>query len=299
MVSITCTMKEPRLKPLTTHLTLSPNALIDLHMHTTYSDGHWPAEQLITYLADEGFDLVAVTDHDRVDMVASIQDLGAQRNLPVLAAVEMSTDWHGKMGDLLCYGFDPLANELQTLTESVIRRQLENTHAVHEKLLSQGYLFPRQEEILAKRGGQLHLAGDNIALLRAHGYAPDYATALRMITEAGYTSSKVEMAEAIEATHRSGGVCLIAHPGRREPHFTFYSPDLLDQVRAELPLDGIEVYHPTHSPESTEIYQAYVRQHKLLQSAGSDSHSIPSRMPIKYRADLSRDLLERVGITVK
>src|SRR5437879_5489095 len=104
-------------------------------MHTTYSDGRWPAHQLIDYLADEGFDLVAITDHDRVDMIATIQALGAQRNLPVLAAVEMSTEWHGKMGDLLCYGFDPLANELQPLTEGVVRRQLENTQAVHDELV--------------------------------------------------------------------------------------------------------------------------------------------------------------------
>ncbi|MEO7020580.1 MAG: PHP domain-containing protein [Ktedonobacteraceae bacterium] len=287
------------MEPLTTHLTLSPDSSIDLHMHTTYSDGRWPAAQLIDYLANEGFDLVAVTDHDRVDMLASIQALGAQRHLPVLAAVEMSTEWHGKMGDLLCYGFDPLANELQTLTEGVVRRQLENTHAVYDTLRSQGYTFPRQNEILGKNGGQLSRAGDNIALLRAHDYAPDYPNALRMITAAGYTSSKVAMSEAVEATHRSGGVSLIAHPGRRSPSFTFYSPNLLDQVRAEIPLDGIEVYHPSHTPEITNTYLAYVRQHKLLQSTGSDSHSIPSRMPIKYRADLSRDLLERVGITVK
>ena len=287
------------MEPLTTHLTLSPDSSIDLHMHTTYSDGHWPAEQLIEYLASKGFDLVAITDHDRVDMLSSIQALGAQHNLPVLAAVEMSTDWHGQMGDLLCYGFDPLENELQPLTEGVVLRQLANTHAVYERLHSQGYLFPRQDEILAKNNGQLRLAGDNIALLRAHGYAPDYASALRMITEAGYTSIKVGMAEAVEAAHRSGGVCLIAHPGRREHGFTFYGLDLLDQVRAEIPLDGIEVYHPTHTPQISETYLAYARQHQLLQSAGSDSHSIPSRMPIKYRAEISRDLLERVGISVK
>ncbi len=54
---------------LTTHLTLAPGASIDLHMHTNYSDGRWPAQQLIDFLVAEGFDLVAVTDHDRVDMV--------------------------------------------------------------------------------------------------------------------------------------------------------------------------------------------------------------------------------------
>lgn len=284
---------------LQAHLTLSSDAAIDLHMHTTYSDGAWSAEKLIDFLANEGFDLVAVTDHDRVDMVASIQELGAQRGLPVLAAVEMSTTWQGRMGDLLCYGFDPHKNELAPLAEGTVRRQLENTHGVYEKLLQQGHTFPRKDEILAKNGGKLRLPGDNIALLRAHGYAPDWASAMRMITEAGYRSIKVDMAEAIEATHRSGGVCLIAHPGRREPGFTFYSPELLDEVRAQLPLDGIEVYHPMHTPEMVSAYLAYARQHHLLQSTGSDSHSLPSRMPIKYRAEISRELLERVGIQVQ
>ena len=284
---------------MVSHLTLSPDSSIDLHMHTTYSDGRWPAEQLLDYLANEGFNLIAVTDHDRVDMVASIQSLGAQRNLSVLAGVEMSTDWHGKMGDLLCYGFDPLHNDLRPLTERVVRLQLENTHAVYEKLLQQGYTFPRKDEILAKNAGQLVRPGDTIALLRAHDYAPDFRAALKIITEAGYQSMKVSMAEAVAAAHRSGGVCLIAHPGRREANFTFYSPELLDEVRSEIPLDGIEVYHPMHTPELVETYLDDARQHKLLQSTGSDSHSLPTRMPIKYRAEISRALLERVGIKVQ
>src|SRR5712691_3902960 len=118
--------KESILMRLTSNLTLAPDASIDLHMHTTYSDGRWPAQQLIDYLADEGFDLVAVTDHDRVDMVASIQDGAAAKNLPVLAGVEMSTEWHGRMGHVLCYGFDPADNYLRDVTAQVMREQLEN-----------------------------------------------------------------------------------------------------------------------------------------------------------------------------
>jgi 3',5'-nucleoside bisphosphate phosphatase len=283
------------LKPLT----LAPDSSIDLHMHTTYSDGKWPAERLINYLADEGFHLVAITDHDRVDMIPSIQALGEQRQLPILAGVEMSTEWRGQMGDVLCYGFDPLNNEIQPLAARVTRFQIENTHSVYQNLLDQGYDFPRKDEILAKKGGQLVLPGDNIGLLRAHGYAPDFSAALHIITDAGYQSIKVGMAEVVEATHRSGGVCLIAHPGRRDPGFTFYYPELLDRVRAEIPLDGIEVYHPSHTPELTATYLAYASQHRLLQSTGSDSHSLPDRMPIKYRAEISRTLLERVGIELK
>lgn len=63
------------------HLSLhiSSDACIDLQMHTTYSDGRWSAEELFDYLAQEGFDLVAVTDHDRVDTVATLQIRGKSR----------------------------------------------------------------------------------------------------------------------------------------------------------------------------------------------------------------------------
>jgi len=291
--------KESGLRRLTTGFTLAPDASIDLHMHTTYSDGRWPAEQLINYLVAEGFDLVSVTDHDRVDTVAEIQQLAAHKNLPVLSGVEMSTEWHGKMGHVLCYGFDPDENSIREVAAAVVRRQLENTHQVYDTLRSKGYEFPRQEEVLAAHGGKLHLPADNIQLLRAHGYAPDWQAGLRMIREAGYYSVLADMAETVDAAHRSGAVCLIAHPGRQEQGFTFYDAALLDQVRAEIPLDGIEVYHPYHKPEMVEIYLEYVRKHDLLLSTGSDSHSLPGRMPIKHRAEMSQRLLERVGIQVR
>jgi predicted metal-dependent phosphoesterase TrpH len=291
--------KELILQRLATDLTLAPGASVDLHMHTTYSDGRWPVDQLINYLVAEGFDLVSVTDHDRVDTVAEIQQVAAQKNLPVLPGVEMSTQWHGKMGHVLCYGFDPEDNYIREVAASVVRRQLENTSQVYDELRSKGYEFPRQEEVLAANGGKLQRPADNIQLLRAHGYAPDWQVGLRMIREAGYSSVLADMAETVDAAHRSGAVCLIAHPGRQEHGFTFYDTALLNQVRAEIPLDGIEVYHPYHKPEMVEIYLKYVRKHDLLLSTGSDSHSLPGRMPVKHRAEISQQLLERVGIQVR
>ncbi len=284
---------------LTSQLTLAPDAAIDLHMHTTYSDGRWPAQQLIDFLANEAYDLVAVTDHDRVDMVASIQDLAAEKNLPVLAGVEMSTQWKGKMGHMLCYGFDPEDNYLREITEDVVRLQLVNTQEVHDELLHRGYEFPRKAEVLAENGGKLRRPVDNGRLLREHGYAPDWQTAMKMIREAGFRSIMADMEETVDAAHRSGAVCLIAHPGRREQSFTFYDIDLLDELRVGIPIDGIEVYHPYHSPEIVKAYLEYVRKHHLLLSTGSDSHGIPGRMPVKHRAEISRELLERVGILVK
>ena len=285
--------------PLTTNLTLAPDAPIDLHMHTNYSDGRWPPEQLIDFLVSEGYALVSITDHDRVDKVVSNQELAAQQNLPVLSGVEMSTQWHDKMGHVLCYGFDPQQNYLHEITESVVKRQLENTYEVNEELRRKGYEFPRQEEVLAENGGKLVRPVDNGRLLREHGYAPDWQTAFRIISEVGFHSIMADMETTVDAAHRSGGVCLIAHPGRKERGFTFYDTTLLDEVRAEVPIDGLEVYHPYHSPEMVKVYLEYVNKHNLLLSTGSDSHSHPGRMPIKHRAQISRDLLERVGIQVE
>jgi 3',5'-nucleoside bisphosphate phosphatase len=287
------------LSSLTHNLTLSSDASVDLHMHTTFSDGRWPAQQLIDFLVSEHFDLVAVTDHDRVDTIAGVQELGAAQQLPILAGVEMSTNWNGKMGHMLCYGFDPAHNELAPLTEKVTRLQLENTHETYAELRHRGYEFPRQEELLADNGGKLRRPSDNARLLREHNYAPDWRSAVQMMSEAGFRSIMADMAETVDAVHRSGGVCLIAHPGRREGGFTFYDPSLLDQVRSEIPIDGIEVYHPYHNQEIIALYQEYVNQHNLLFSTGSDSHSHAGRMPIKHRAEISRRLLERLGITIQ
>jgi 3',5'-nucleoside bisphosphate phosphatase len=283
---------------LTTKLTLKPDDAVDLHMHTTYSDGRWPAQQLIDYLAVEGFDLVAVTDHDRVDKVAEIQALGAQKGLTVLPGVEMSTQWSGGTTHVLCYGFDPANNELGALTEKVVRLQLENTNAVNAELRRRGYDFPRQQEVLATHGGQLYRPSDNAQLLREHGYAPDKSTSMRMIYEAGYRSIRADIAEAVDVAHRSGAVCLIAHPGRSDSGFTFYDPTLLAQLYSEVPFDGVEVYHPYHSKENVQKYLEFVQEHNLLLSTGSDSHGIPNRMPIKHHAEVSRFLLERLGVTI-
>ncbi len=283
-------------------LSITPETPIDLHLHTTYSDGRWSAEELLDHLAHEGFGLVAVTDHDRVETVASVQQVGAQKHVPVLAGVEISAQWRGQMGDVLCYGFDSGDGALRSLANRVRQGQKENAEEVYAELLRRGYQFPRRQEMLAKNAGELRVAGDCANLLIKHGYVNDWPSAFEMIRDAGYREFKADMAETVEIVHRCGGVALIAHPGRgqREPQeFTFYTPELLDQVRADIPIDGIEVYYPTHTPELVETYLTYARQHNLLISAGSDSHGPPGRMPIKYQAELCRRLFERVGIQIQ
>jgi predicted metal-dependent phosphoesterase TrpH len=285
------------LKPLTSHPVLAADAAIDLQMHTTYSDGTWTPEQLIDYLVSERFSLGAITDHDRVDTAAGLQQLAVEKQLPLLTAVEMSTSWRGEPTDILCYGFDPEENALQDLAQDIARRQRENTRKVCENLRKRGICFPQHEldALLAKPSAQQ--PHELVALLKKLGYGTGEPSAGTLITEAGFFWATNEMAEVCDATHRSGGVCLIAHPGRGEG-YTCYDPKLLDELRRQVPIDGLEVYYPAHTPEQMVMYREYAKTHGLLTSSGSDSHG-PEKKPIKYRAELSRRLLERLGVRIK
>jgi predicted metal-dependent phosphoesterase TrpH len=289
--------KEKIMEVSTRHLVLAPDAAIDLQLHTTYSDGTWTPEQLIDYLVHEQFGLVAITDHDRVDTAPELQHLAAEKQLPLLAAVEMSTSWNGELTDVLCYGFDPEKNELQELAQDIAHRQRENTRQVCENLRKVGISFPDVHELdalLAKPSAQQPHA--LVALLKQLGYGTGEPSAGTLITEAGFLWATNELATVVNAVHDSGAVCLIAHPGRGEG-YTCYDGQLLDELRRQVPIDGLEVYYPAHTPEQMVMYREYAKTHNLLTSSGSDSHG-PEKNPIKYRAELSQSLLERLGMQI-
>lgn len=295
------------MESLTTHLVLAPDAAIDLQMHTTYSDGTWTPELLMDHLVSERFGLGAITDHDRVDTVAALQAVAVQKQLPLLIAVEMSASWRGETVDVLCYGFDPAKSALSNLALDVARRQSENTREVFENLCRKGFAFSRPSEgetepqqsdellaLLEKPGSQQ--PHDLVALLRRYGYETAEVSAGKLITDAGFSWATNDIAAVADAAHRDGAVCLIAHPGRGDGYICF-DTCLLDELRREVPIDGFEVYYPAHTPEQIAMYLEYAREHRLLTSSGSDSHG-PEKKPIKYRAELSRGLLERLGIQI-
>ena len=280
----------------TTRLSLAAGAAIDLHLHTIYSDGTWTPEALLDHLVENQFSLAAIADHDRTDKVAEIQQLALEKHLPVLAAVEMSCTWKDEMVDLLCYGFDPGPSALADLAQEIFYRQQENTRAVFATLLQQGYALPEDKLDIVLATPSPEQPHALLDLLKEHGYGLGDPPAGRILGLAGCTYAMNEPAAVVEAAQRSGAACLLAHPGHGDG-FVDFDIQLLDQFRQEAPVDGVEVYHPIHTPAKTELYREYARKNGLLTSAGSDSHK-PDKPPIQYRAELCRDLLERVGIRV-
>jgi predicted metal-dependent phosphoesterase TrpH len=277
-------------------LTVEPDAAIDLQLHTTFSDGRWDPADLLDHVATEGFALVAVTDHDSPWTAAEIRQLGAARGVATIPAVEMSSTWEGQFLDLLCFGFDPSnSGALGAIAADTRRRQLDNLRETHATLLRQGYQFPHADEVLAAHGGEIGDMHDIIALLDRHGHMDDINDVL---DAAGFHLMTADPAEIVAAAHTAGAVCLIAHPGRGGSSYDF-DASKLDCLRAAVPVDGLEVYYPSHTPERTEQFRVHAQAHEMLVSAGSDSHGPSDQLPIKYPAHLVRDLLVRLGVAVR
>ncbi len=282
-------------------LRLPRDAAVDLHLHTRYSDGRWRPVDLFDTLAQGGFRLVSVVDHDQLDHLPEVTALGAERGVGVIAGTEVTAAWRGLAAHLLCYAPLPTGftgDALSRLIDETVARMRANTRMIYDAMLARGYRFPRQAETLADRDGQLTRAMDVGDLLVAHGYASEPGEALQMVTAVGYQQMFAPIEQAVAAAHASGALCLLAHPGRGEGEIHRYEPDEIEALLAEVPLDGIEVYYPTHTAEQVAAYAALAERSNLLASAGSDSHGPHQRPPIAYSAQRTAALLDRLGVTL-
>jgi predicted metal-dependent phosphoesterase TrpH len=240
--------------------------------------------------------LAAITDHEGVAAAAELQRMAEQKDFPLLVAAELTAVWRGQSTDVLCFGFDPAHPALRAVAEDIVSRQSENTRQIWEYVRRQGRQMPADSElerILTQAGAQqMH----SLYAVLVQVMQGDEAAADRAMTDGGFALANADIAEVVASTHQSGGVCLIAHPGRGGDNLSF-TPPLLDDLRREVPIDGFEVYYPKHTPEQTAMFAEYAATHSLLTSAGSDSHSA-ERPPIKYEAEMARALLERLGVCV-
>ncbi len=275
---------------------LAADARIDLQLHTIYSDGLWKPEELLDYLKQEGFAAAAITDHDRVDTIESLQGLARERGFLLLPAVEMSTSWRGEPVDMLCYGIDRHAGSLYQIAEQLLQRQQENIRQTCAAIAQQGYPLPAHEVQRIIEQPAVQQPHSLVRLVKQHGYESPTRSAGRLLVDAGLEILTTAIEQVVTATHEDGGVCLIAHPGRGDGYVNF-DEHLLDQLRSETLIDGFEVFYPAHSPQQIAMYLAYAEKYDLLTSAGSDSHT-PESPPIPYRADTSTRLLCRLGFEI-
>jgi 3',5'-nucleoside bisphosphate phosphatase len=272
-------------------------ATIDLHMHTTASDGRWTPETLVARIAALGVAAMAVADHDALDSVAPVAALAAARGIAAISGVEVTTRWDGRQWHLLVYGADAARGPLRELVDRQRQAHIARATEAIERLHRGGYAVPSLAAAVAGRPPLPIYVMD--ALIR-----DDLATT--MIEANQFVERRlgvpfyidVPLAEAVAAAHAAGGVAILAHPGRDEGAGILL-PERLARMLDHAPIDGLEVHYPTHTPEQVRDYAALADHHGLLRSCGSDSHG-PGRPrdPIPYPATLARDLLLRLGLVV-
>lgn len=246
---------------------------VDLHTHTTASDGTSPSYTNVRLAHEAGLAAVAITDHDTVSGIAAAQVEGIKLGVEVIPGVEISTVANNQDIHVLGYYMD-VKNELFLSRLESLRETRTKRNEMMVERLQQLQMSITMEEVLREVEG-IKTKGDTIgrphiaAVLLKKGYVASMSEAFeRYLGKDGaayINPARIEPATAITWIHEAGGSAVLAHPG-------LYHDDQLVEAIIQAGLDGIEVYHADHSPEEEARYLRLAQQYNLLITAGSDYH---------------------------
>lgn len=240
---------------------------VDLHTHSTCSDGALAPEEVVRIAAARGVRHLALTDHDTLAGVPAATAAAAEAGIELIPGIEL-TVWHHREVHLLAYFVDARNVELLETTERQRKARIERVHLICARLAELGAPLDAEAVLASADGnvGRPHIAR---ALVEA-GHARTFDDAFRRFlgadASAYVAAERLEMADAIRIVHRAGGVAVIAHPGVE---------GLTEQVpeMARLGLDGVESEHPAHCARTARRFRSLARAHNLLISGGSDFHA--------------------------
>jgi predicted metal-dependent phosphoesterase TrpH len=242
-------------------------AFVDLHTHSTASDGTLPPERVIEAAESCGLAALALTDHDTIEGVDPARDAAARAGIRVIAGVELSAYDQDHEVHLLALHLSHLGPLQKRLTDLRISRHARAGRIV-DRLNELGVAITMDEVLLQSNGGAVgrpHVARAMIARGVVSDFRDAFARYLGAKGSAFVPKDKLSVVDAIAIAHEAGAIAIWAHPGdggRRER--------LEPLVAAGL--DGVEVRHPSHSSEDIKRLQALTDFFGLVPSGGSDWH---------------------------
>lgn len=255
----------------------------DLHFHSLLSDGSKDIDYLVTRAAGLKLEVASLTDHDTFAGCREFSDKARAAGIIPVSGIELSSQDKAEI-HILGYGVDYEANN--ALTSELANMQavrLNRIHMILDKLKGHGIAIPI-EEVLGggtKSVGRKHLA----AAMVDRGIVKDIAMAFELFLGEGkpcYVRNAVfTPCEAVEVIAASGGIAVLAHPGRIRMNRTDFEDMLKKLIGAGL--GGIETYYPAHSNDMIEYYISLANKYKLLVTNGSDYHDDDGRPEINYR----------------
>jgi predicted metal-dependent phosphoesterase TrpH len=250
-----------------------PMDRIDLHTHSSHSDGSFAPRQLVQFAQETGLRAIALTDHDTVAGLAEALAAGADLGVEVVPGLEISAQYaRGTMhilGYYVSHGDPELVGALNQLQQA---RRARNPRMI-ERLRALG-LAITLAEVLDLAGGQVgrpHIA----RVLVRRGYVSSINEAFnRYLTKgapAYVEKFRFSPQQAINLIRRAGGLAVLAHPFTLAVEEPGELSHLVGELQ-ELGLEGIEVFYPEHSQEMVGLYGQLAQRFGLLCTGGSDFH---------------------------
>ena len=222
---------------------------VDMHIHSTISDGSCTVAEIIDMAYDKQLDMIAITDHDTF---AHLKHIPQNPKVEVIPAVEISTidKETGVRADVLGYS----VSNPEIIEESTLPVLLErHENSLKQIELLQGYGADISPDKLNKADGKYiyspHILDYLAETKQDYGF-PDFSI------------DYIDVNDAVNLIHMAGGFAVLAHPGRER---NFY-------LAGKAPFDGIEYNHPSNSEFDKKIIEAYALKYNLLLTGGSDFH---------------------------
>lgn len=267
-------------------------ARVDLHLHSTDSDGTTSAADVVRRVAEAGLVGFSLTDHDTTSGLDEAERAAREHGLRFLPGAELSATEPGRSVHLLAYGFDRANRPLQEFLSRYDGDRRARARKMADRLCELGAPLA-YEDIEAQAGRAAPTRAHVARALVAVGRVPDESEAfdryLSRDRPAFVPKSPVPPRDVFEIVHDAGGVVLLAHPGR------YFGPDDV-RVWAAEGLDGVEVHHPANSKAVRSRMRAVADELGLLKSGGSDWHGPGTRrarlgfepVPLDWMDDIAR-----------
>lgn len=250
--------------------------LIDMHTHSSYSDGELNPDELIIKAKNEGISTIAITDHDTILGIKNITVDPNRIGIKIISGIELSAQVPVGSMHILGYGIDVNNEALNQKLKEIHNRNLYAIMAIICQLKKDYDIVFTTEEILEILNLERNIGRPDIArLLIKYGYVSSVKEAFqKYLIEAynccGKITKGIPKEECIKLIKNAGGLAVLAHPITLEK-----DPQELDLCIRELVeygLDGIEVFHSEHSHKNIEEYICLANKYNLLVSGGSDYH---------------------------
>ncbi|MBI5160508.1 MAG: PHP domain-containing protein [Micrococcales bacterium] len=254
---------------------------IDLHTHSSASDGTEPPAALVREAADAGLAAVALTDHDTTAGWAEAFEAARGTGLEVLPGVELSTQLDGASVHILGYLVDPDDPPLRALMDELRSERLHRAEAMVGRI-GRDYDLT-WDDVLAQTSPGATVGRPHIAdALVAKGYVPDRSAAFGSILHwrGGYYQPHraPDPLVGVRLLREAGGVPVVAHPGSRGPEGLM--TDARIRALVDAGLAGVEVDHRDNPPRARERWRDIAERFDLIRTGSSDYHGAgkPNRL---------------------